>query len=63
MKDSTKIELIEAYLEWANDYLSVPGYADLNHLSVRSARCIIEAGRALNEEFMIVDGALLLREA
>lgn len=44
-----KEELIEVYLDWINNFITVPAFADYYGLSEADAKKVIELGRKLYE--------------
>jgi len=59
--EQLQINLIEIYLSYRNDFLTVEGFADYHHLSDENARQIIDLGRPLFNEYYVDNDKLVLR--
>jgi hypothetical protein len=46
----TKARLIELYLDYVNNFLTVPAFAQCHKLTERQAHKVIKRGRELNNE-------------
>ncbi len=45
-----KQELIDVYLDWMNNFISIPAFADYYGLSEKDAKVVLDLGRKYHEQ-------------